>query len=111
MTDDLSAALDVLARAVARHVVAELRSGETGDFVDQHRSPLGSRRHVAATRRRIAHGESGAAQVGRRFLLSREAVTEELEAVSTAPRRPRPERALSVGAELRAELGLARGAR
>lgn len=48
------------------------------DWVDQSSSPLGSRRHIAAVRRRMTLGSDGAAQVGRRFLLSRDALTEEL---------------------------------
>lgn len=48
-------------------------------MVDQKTSPLGVRRHGDAVRRRLAAGEHGATRVGRRWLLSGAALTEELE--------------------------------
>ena len=108
MTDarDLQDAIDTLARALApalaRAIVAELRDGE--GMVDQTSSPLGARRHRAAVKRRLVAGEGGAAVVGRRHLLSREALTEELERVT---RRPVKEQGAPPSAEsLAAELGL-----
>jgi hypothetical protein len=53
-------------------------SANSQDMVDQHGSPLGPRRHRAAVKRRRKHGESGAAILGRDYLLSREALAEEL---------------------------------
>jgi hypothetical protein len=70
--------LDVFARKVAAIVLSEMRGGDLG-MIDQHGSLLGSRRHCAAVRRRIKRGTGGAAIVGRRFLLSREALREELD--------------------------------
>ncbi len=67
--------LDGLADAIAERVVERLGAGA---HVDQSRSPLGSRRHHAAVRRRLARGLPGAAIVGRRHLLSSEALAEEL---------------------------------
>lgn len=78
MTDaELTTALRTIARLVAREVVAELRDG-TEQWVDQHTSPFTARRHCAAVRRRIASGAGGAAIVGRRHLLTREALEQEL---------------------------------
>ncbi|HWA76566.1 MAG TPA: hypothetical protein VG937_29730 [Polyangiaceae bacterium] len=81
---------------------------ERRSWVDQSSSDLGRKRHPAAVRRRLARGEAGAAVVGRRFLLSPEALSEELARLTS---RPKPVRKLSVAAELRAELGLVGGAR
>ena len=49
-----------------------------GAFVDQRDSPLGRNRHCAAVRRRMAEAKPGASKIGRRYLLSREAMMEEL---------------------------------
>jgi hypothetical protein len=78
--------LDELADRLAARVVSRLRDGEPG-MVDQAASPLGARRHCAAVKRRLARGEGGAANVGRRFMLTPEALHEELERASTR-RRP-----------------------
>jgi hypothetical protein len=87
---DLHAALAILAREVARAVVAELRAGEV-DMVDQTASPLGRRRHIAAVRARVGSGAPGAAIVGRRYLLARDALESELSKTSKpARRKPSP---------------------
>lgn len=72
-----------LLRYFARLVADELRGGDIS-LVSQSTSPLGARRHNAAVRRRIAEharGElaiSGASIVGRRHMLTQEAVAEEM---------------------------------
>jgi hypothetical protein len=68
---------DALAEAVAAKVVEQLRAGDVG-MIDQTKSPLGGRRHIAAVRRLVAAGEHGAAIVGRRYLLSKERLDAEL---------------------------------
>ena len=99
-------ALDVLGKLIAHHVVAELRAGDVG-MVDQTVSPLGARRHCAACRRRVAAGDGTAAIVGRRHLMTSEAVQAELQAASAKPRkRTRAEREPTVRDELEQELGL-----
>lgn len=106
-------ALDELLRTfaaeVARAVVAELRAGDAPGMVDQSASPLGRRRHIAAVRKRVNAGEPGAAIVGRRHLLSREAVEAEL---ATLAKRPRKARATATArddlADLRERYGLRR---
>jgi hypothetical protein len=99
--------LSELAREVARAVVAELRAGETPGMIDQSASPLGRRRHIQAVRRRVAAGEAGAVVVGRRHLLSREAVDAELAALAKRPRKAKPA-AVDDLADLRATYGLRR---
>ena len=84
MTAD--ALLEVLAERVAVRVVERLRAGEVG-MIDQTRSPLGRRRHIAAVRRLVAAGKAGAAVVGRRYLLSREALDAEVARLSKRPRK------------------------
>jgi hypothetical protein len=59
----------------SRLVADEIASGE---LVPEQTSPLGSRRHCAAVKRRMSAGEHGACIVGNVFLLSRAALAEEL---------------------------------
>lgn len=95
----------------AAHCARELAAAEKaerGDWVDQRASALGSRRHCAAVRRRLAKGEPGAAVVGRRHLLSAESLAEELRGLKGPRRSAGPE---SVGSELRRALSLVGGAR
>ncbi|HEY6056197.1 MAG TPA: hypothetical protein VIU86_19865 [Gaiellaceae bacterium] len=70
--------LQELALRIGRVVVAELR-GIDQNMVEQSGSPLGRNRHVAAVKRRLAQGKGGAHIVGRRHLLTREALQEELD--------------------------------
>ena len=58
-------------------------------WIGQNSSPRGPRRHIASARARIAAGSPGVAIVGRRALLSAEALAEELEALSSRVRAPR----------------------
>jgi hypothetical protein len=86
----------------ADRIAAEQRA-ERREWVDQVTSPLGRRRHVAAVRRRLAVATAGVALVGRRALLSSEALAEELDALSTRSRPAQPE----TGAQrMRRRLGL-----
>lgn len=98
----LDALLDELADAVARRVLDGLRAGADPQWVDQHRSALGPRRHAAAVRRRVGAGEAGAAIVGRRLLLTPAALAEELK----PKRRARKATPAEDTAALAAELGL-----
>ncbi len=77
-------------------------------WLDQGQSPLGARRHIRAVRARIARGGAGAARSGRRYLLSAEALAEELERPAMASSDALPA-APSVGDALRAELRLVGG--
>jgi hypothetical protein len=65
--------IDALAERLA--AVLERRRGR---MINQHDSELGPRRHREAVKRRIANGEGGAGLAGRNYLLTREAVREEL---------------------------------
>lgn len=106
MSATIEEALAILAREIARAVVAELRAGEVA-MIDQSASPLGRRRHIAAVRARVSTGATGAAIVGRRYLLAREAIEAELAKVSGA--RKRPPKLEAVG-DLLSRYGLDRGA-
>jgi hypothetical protein len=101
-SDLLDQLLDELADRLAARVAERLRTAEPG-MVAQGASPLGTRRHCAAVRRRLARGEPGAAIVGRQHLLSTEALGEELGRVSAIRAEPKGE---SVADQLRRELGL-----
>lgn len=103
--------LDELAQRVAAVVVERLRGGDPG-MIDQSSSPMGRRRHCTAVKRRVARGEPGAAIVGRRHLLSPEALSEELGRVSGKPGAPHASASAgSVRAELERELRLLRAKR
>jgi len=87
MRDLLDQLLDELVERLAARVVERLRAGEPG-MVEQGASPLGTRRHCTAVRRRLDHGEPGAAIVGRRHLLTAAALAEELGRTSALRARP-----------------------
>jgi len=80
-------AFEPLLDLLADKIVARLAAGTRPDMLDQAGSPLGRRRHIAAVRARAARGDAGAAIVGRRHLLTREALEAELQAV--AKRKPK----------------------
>jgi excisionase family DNA binding protein len=100
---DLLEAIEIIARAMAptlaRAVVAELQAGALPDMIDQHASPLGPRRHVAA----IRSGKLRGVQVGRRWLAKREDV-DAYVATLTSKKNATPE---SDEAALARELGIA----
>lgn len=74
------------ASLLAKELAKELRSANDG-WVSQVDSPLGPRRHCAAVRRRLERGEPGASHPDKkRFLLSREALLEEMQTMGI----PRP---------------------
>jgi hypothetical protein len=83
----------------ADRIAAEARA-ERRDWIDQGASPLGPRRQIEAVRRRIREGAPGAAMVGRRALLSPEAMAEELERVSVPTRTAKPKATGNLAAEL-----------
>jgi hypothetical protein len=92
---------------VARAVRRALNSAADDGLISQAGSPLGSRRHCNAVRRRLASGAHGAAKVGRRYLLTPDALAEELSRTSVATAcGGTAERVNDPGAKLRRELGL-----
>ena len=105
MRDLLNQLLDELAERLAARVVERLRAVEPG-MVEQGASPLGTRRHCAAVRRRLDHGEPGAAIVGRRHLLSAAALAQELGRTSALRPRPKQQAGDSAANKLRRDLGL-----
>ncbi len=101
---NLDAFLDYLVERIATRVVEKL-GGADSQWVDQSSSQLGSRRHRAAVNRRIAEGLPGATKVGRKHLLTREALAEELATVSKK-RRATTETDVQLEARIRKDLGL-----
>ena len=98
----------VLAKALrAAADVLEAAEREAGserlEWVDQGSSPLGRRRHCAAVRRLVATGSPGAAVIGRRYLLSPNAVDAEL-ARASQPRHPANSSTATAGSSVRTEL-------
>jgi len=84
-------------------IVAEQAAGHC-DWISQADSPLGRKRHCAAVRRHLERGLDGVAIVGRRHLLSPEALRAALAEVG----RPAP-KASSVTKELEHKLRLVGG--
>lgn len=89
MTAALDELVGALAEVIADRVVAKLAAGQQPGMHDQVGSPLGRRRHIAACRERVARGDVGAAVVGRRHFLSREALDAELAALGGAAAKAR----------------------
>lgn len=58
--------------------LAERLERRRGRMINQHESELGPRRHRDAVKRRLDNGEGGAGRAGRNYLLTVEAVREEL---------------------------------
>lgn len=80
-----------LLRRVVREELADATHPADG-WRDQRKSPLGSRRHCSAVRRRLTENpnDPSAKMIGDRFLLTPDAVAEELTRVG---RKPAPKRA------------------
>jgi hypothetical protein len=75
--------LEELVRRIARAVVAEMRgecaaADAADEWLDQHHTDLTVRQHCTAVRRRREEGKPGAAIKGRRYLLTRAALREEM---------------------------------
>jgi hypothetical protein len=89
---------------VARAVRRALNDTSEAGMVSQSTSPLGSRRHANAVKRRLDAGLPGAAKVGRKYLLSQDALQDELSrTTSTTAYRSGTD---DPGANLRRKLGL-----
>src|SRR5688572_11962718 len=95
---------DELETLIARAVRRALTSSADEGMVAQTSSPLGSRRHCNAVKRRLEAGRPGAARIGRRYLLTREALGEELAAAGCS--KPPATRTESPGDKLRRQLGI-----
>ena len=79
--DEEDAALGRLLRGFAKILAKELAvalRGVNDEWIPQQGSPLGNRRHCSAVRRRAQRGDLGAVVDGKRFLLSRAALQEEM---------------------------------
>jgi hypothetical protein len=70
---------EALATALAERVAQKIDEREEGRITQRSRKSLGKRRHPAAVRRRIREGQGGAYIIGRDFVLTPEALREELE--------------------------------
>jgi hypothetical protein len=89
-------------------------TGREAGLIDQRHSPLGKVGHGRAVRRRIAEQEDGAFRVGRDYLLTPEALREELARLNEAGRDGANDSATDVDAdrvrgEIEAKLRLVRG--
>lgn len=97
------------AEAIAREDSAERR-----DWIAQADSPLGPRRHISAARRRLSAGLDGVSNVGRKWLLSPEALRDEMGRLDSRVESAKQDPELEADAELselRRELALVRGGR
>jgi hypothetical protein len=82
--DLLDAVLRRFAEILGPEIAKALR-GVSDEWIPQDGSPLGNRRHCTAVRRRVAKGDLGAVVDGKRFLLSRGALQEEMRALGNSP--------------------------
>lgn len=106
---DAAQAHRTLAAFYEAQAAAQRPAQSAPQWIPQTRSPLGNRRHIAAVRRRLAAGEPGATQVGRKYLLTRDAMDQELGRV-VASRRPSAAPVVDELAALRARLEKGRAA-
>lgn len=83
--NELEALVDDFAERVARKLHSLSRQEQAG-WISQHNSPLG-RRHCSVVRVRVQLNKHGCSIIGRRHLLSNEALAEELKDY-TAKTRP-----------------------
>ncbi len=102
VTPEVAHALRVLADWAAQAAAAadNDNAAPAAELLAQKGSPLGARRHIRAVRRRVAAGEAGASIVGRRYLLTREALNEELGNVSSKHAGPVAKRGVELVDEL-----------
>lgn len=77
MVADLT--LEVLLDALADRIAERMAKREAGLISQRDRRGLGKRRHINAVRRRIAERQGGAFKLGDDYMLTPEAVREELE--------------------------------
>lgn len=92
--DDSSRLLEQRRAIIDAHLelaLGEVRSRLESGWLDQYHSPLGQAPHVDAVRRRLRKGGEGAAVMGKRHLLTIDALAEEY----FGPRAPSLERALA----------------
>ena len=68
---------EAVVRAHLELAFADLARRVERGYIDQRFSPLGPRRHVEAVRRRCERGEAGAIIIGRRYLLTIDALADE----------------------------------
>ncbi len=87
----LETAMGQLLDMIADRVVDRL-SSTSHRMVAQHGSPLGPRNHRAAVKRRMERGEGGATIIGRRYLLTHEALASELSLPVPARKLAKPAR-------------------
>lgn len=78
--------LQRLAEALVPRIKAEVERSSV--WVCQTDSPLGRNRHCAAVKRRLAEGLEGASLIGRKCLLTPEALREEMQAHRGLVARP-----------------------
>ena len=79
LVDDLVEAFQRKFRRKLMRIVQEETEGKDPRWVDQSMSVLGPRTHIKACKRRLAENLPGARKHGtRRYLLSQEAIAEEL---------------------------------
>jgi hypothetical protein len=78
---ELARAFSAIVEAIAGRAAEGDGAAEPG-WLDQHHSDLTVRQHCQAVRRRRAEGKPGASVKGRRYLLTREALWEEMTSVA-----------------------------
>lgn len=74
---------DRLTDVLAEKTVSKMAASQV--WINQKDSPLGPRRHCAAVRRRVGEGKEDATILGKRFLLTQEALNEEMVRACIVP--------------------------
>ena len=85
LEQQLGPTLGPLVQALGDYICRRMQQGANDDWVSQHGSLLGNRRHCAIVRRLAEQGDPRAIIDGKRFLLHRDAVTEQLHRLGVRP--------------------------
>ncbi len=82
---NIADAIDVLLDELARRITTLMRSEDERRWISQKGSPLGRNRHCACVRERITLGLPGASVIGKQYLLTPDALREEMRGYGAAP--------------------------
>jgi hypothetical protein len=108
---DLDRLIEEIADRTAAKVIERQHGGAAGfpGWLDQHSSGLGPRRHNPLARRGLQLGKPGYVKLGRRYLISPEALALELGQASSASASQHAPEVSQVRARLEKKLALIRG--
>ena len=85
LEEQVGPVLGPLVQALGDYILRRMERGANDDWVNQHGSPLGPRRHCAIVRKLQEQGDERAVKRGDMYLLRRDAFTEAMAERGKAP--------------------------